>query len=146
MILPDELVAKLAIPAIRALIARRLMTTHGLTQKQVADRLGITQAAVSNYVNGKRGITFRIEDYPEVERGIIELSESLSKGKVDESTIMTRMTEICDYIRLQRLMCTPHKQLEPGLDVLACHACDEPLLKRPEITITSLNSLKDALS
>ncbi len=144
MILPDELLAKLAIPAIRALISRRLMTVYGLTQKQVADRLGITQAAVSNYINGKRGITFRIEDYPEVEQGINGLSESLAKGRADESTIMTRMTEICDYIRLQRLMCTPHKLLEPELDVSTCHACDEPLMKRPEITIFGLSSLKGA--
>ncbi|SRR5712692_3643823 len=144
MILPDELVAKLAIPAIRALIARRLMTVYGLTQKQVADKLGITQAAVSNYVNGKRGITFRVEDYPEVERGIDSLSEALAKGNGDESTIMTRMTEICDYIRLQRLMCTPHKVLEPGLDVASCHACDEPFLKRPEITVSGLTALKGA--
>ena len=144
MILPDELVAKLAIPAIRALIARRLMAVYGLTQKQVADKLGITQAAVSNYVNGKRGITFRVEDYPEVEQGISELSKALAKGKANESTIMTRITEICDYIRLQRLICTPHKLLEPELDVLACHACDEPLLKRPEITMSGLTSLKGA--
>jgi uncharacterized protein len=142
MILPDELVAKLAIPSIRALIARRLMTEYGLTQKQVADKLGITQAAVSNYVNGKRGITFRVEDYPEVERGVESLSEALARGDGDESTIMTRMTEICDYIRLQRLMCTPHKALEPGLDVASCHACDEPLMKRPEITVAGLSALK----
>ncbi len=138
MILPDELVAKLALPAIRALIARRLMNVYGLTQKQVADKLGITQAAVSNYINGKRGITFRVEDYPEVEKGVSELSMALAKGKTEESVIMTRMTEICDYIRLQRLMCTPHKLLEPGLDVEVCHACDEPLMKRPEITISGL--------
>ncbi len=144
MILPDELVAKLAIPAIRALIARRLMTVYGLTQKQVADKLGITQAAVSNYINGKRGITFKVEDYPEVEHGIQTLTEALAKGKDDESTIMTRMTEICDYIRLQRLMCAPHKALEPGLDVTSCHACDEPLLKRPEITVSGLSTLKGA--
>ncbi len=144
MILPDELVAKLAIPAIRALIARRLMSVYGLTQKQVADKLGITQAAVSNYVNGKRGITFKAEDYPEVERGIETLSDALAKGEADESTIMTRMTEICDYIRVQRLMCTPHKALEPGLDVESCHACDEPLLKRVELTVTGLSALKGA--
>ena len=142
MILPDELVAKLAIPSIRALIARRLMTVYGLTQNQVADKLGITQAAVSNYVNGKRGITFRVEDYPEVERGVESLSEALAKGNGDESAIMTRMTEICDYIRLQRLMCTPHKVLEPGLDVESCHACDEPLMKRPEITASGLTALR----
>ena len=144
MILPDELVAKLAIPAIRALIARRLMTVYGLTQKQVAEKLGITQAAVSNYANGKRGITFKAEDYPEVELGIETLSEELAKGRADESSIMTRMTELCDYIRLQRLMCTPHKVLEPGLDVASCHACDEPLLRRPEITISGLSALKSA--
>lgn len=143
MILPDELVAKLAIPSIRALIARRLMTVYGLTQKQVADKLGITQAAVSNYVNGKRGITFKVEEYPELELGIESLSESLAKGDGDESTIMTRMTEICDYIRLQRLMCTPHKALEPDLDVASCHACDEPLMKRPEITVPGLTALKN---
>lgn len=141
MILPDELVAKLAIPAIRALIARRLMTVYGFTQKQVAEKMGITQAAVSNYVNGKRGISFRIDDYPEVAQGIIELSEALASGSAEERGIMTRMTELCDYIRIQRLMCNPHKMLEPGIDVVACHACDEPLIRRSQIAISGLGQL-----
>ncbi len=144
MILPDELVAKLAIPAIRALLARRLMDAYGLTQQQVAVKLGITQAAVSNYANKKRGITFHVNEYPQVEKVIDELSDALAKGTADESIIMTRMTEICDYIRMQRLMCMPHKQLEPGLDVSVCHACDEPLLKRPEISIAGLATTKGA--
>lgn len=45
-----------AIPAaVKSIIAKELIETYGFTQEQIAERLGITQAAVSQYSNGVRG-------------------------------------------------------------------------------------------
>lgn len=45
-----------AIPsAVKSIITKELLGTYGFTQEQVAERLGITQAAVSQYFNGVRG-------------------------------------------------------------------------------------------
>ena len=45
-----------AIPsAVKSIITKELLETYGFMQEQVADKLGITQAAVSQYFNGVRG-------------------------------------------------------------------------------------------
>jgi predicted transcriptional regulator len=48
-----ENVIKLAIPAIRAAIAEQLISNYGFTQFEIARHLGITQSAVSKYVNNR---------------------------------------------------------------------------------------------
>ncbi len=43
------------LPAVRSLITNEMIKTYGLTQEQAAQKLGITQPAVSQYLNGLRG-------------------------------------------------------------------------------------------
>jgi len=58
LLLPDE-IAKSVIPAIRAMVVRRLVDKHGMTQQQAAQLLEIAQPAVSKYMHKKRGIAIR---------------------------------------------------------------------------------------
>ncbi|MEK6909737.1 MAG: helix-turn-helix domain-containing protein [Candidatus Aenigmatarchaeota archaeon] len=45
-----------AIPAaVKSIVTKELLETYGFTQEQVAEKLGITQPAVSQYLNGVRG-------------------------------------------------------------------------------------------
>ena len=55
MLLPAEIETKTSIPALRALIAKKLIGVHKMNQKQAANSLGVTQAAISNYMRGTRG-------------------------------------------------------------------------------------------
>jgi predicted transcriptional regulator len=55
LIIPCEVAAKSVIPALRAMIARELIEDYGMKQELVAERLGITQAAVSKYRHQVRG-------------------------------------------------------------------------------------------
>lgn len=48
-----ERAMKLTIPATRIAVSSLLESTHGLTQSEIASRLGIAQAAVSKYLNHK---------------------------------------------------------------------------------------------
>ncbi len=50
-----EAVSKKILPSLRALVAEVLINNYGYTQTQVAEALGVTQPAVSNYLSGKRG-------------------------------------------------------------------------------------------
>ncbi len=43
------------LPVLRALITNEIITTFGLTQEEVAKKLGITQPAISQYLKGSRG-------------------------------------------------------------------------------------------
>ena len=49
-----EIVGKRALPVFRALIAKELVNTYGLTQSEAANKLGKSQVAISLYVNSKR--------------------------------------------------------------------------------------------
>jgi len=50
-----ELVVKYFIPAIRAMVAMRLVKDYGLTQVEAAKKLNTTQPAISYYVRSLRG-------------------------------------------------------------------------------------------
>ncbi len=43
------------LPALRAGIAYNLATEHELSQREIAERMGLTQAAVSHYITKRRG-------------------------------------------------------------------------------------------
>src|SRR4030042_3098194 len=49
-----ETVGKYVMPVFRSLVAKELVQTHHLTQAETAQKLGTTQAAISQYVNSKR--------------------------------------------------------------------------------------------
>lgn len=53
---PCEISARYVIPAVRLMIARKLIEEHNLTQSEVAELLGVTQPSISHYLNSKRGI------------------------------------------------------------------------------------------
>ncbi|MCL5092880.1 MAG: hypothetical protein M1128_00205 [Candidatus Marsarchaeota archaeon] len=70
-----ENVIKLAIPAIRAAIAEQLISNYGFTQFEIARYLGITQSAVSKYVNNRYS------------SNINSLKGAIEKSKADKEII-----------------------------------------------------------
>ena len=59
--LPQEISTWYIIPAIRREFVKE-MIRQGLSQKQSADKLGLTQAAVSNYMKDKRASGIRLNE------------------------------------------------------------------------------------
>ena len=53
---PCEIIVWNVVPIIRKEFAKNLIKNHDLNQRTVADKLGITESAVSRYVSGKRGV------------------------------------------------------------------------------------------
>lgn len=123
MLVPDELSAKTVIPTIRAMVAKRLVKDHGLTQQTVADMLGLTQAAVSNYVRLKRGSEFPLEEIKEVNRMVDGMVLQLAGGKAGPLDVLVGLTEAGGYVKTHLLMCGVHKELEPTLDLENCVIC-----------------------
>lgn len=50
-----ETVTRKVLPLYRSLVAKELLSKYNFTQVKVAKKLGTTQAAVSQYLNSKRG-------------------------------------------------------------------------------------------
>ncbi len=124
MISPYEIVSKSALPALRAMIARRLQENYHMTQQQVARCLGVTQASISNYARKTRGMMVNLEGDSTVSRAADEIARGLSAKDPDEREALRSMTNVLDYIRFNHMMCTLHSELEPGFQVEGCYACD----------------------
>lgn len=124
-ILPEELAVKSALPALRASIAKKLLSEYGFTQKKVAGLLGVTQTAISYYLSNKRGSGAQDSVQDEtVKKTISEIAKMLTQKDVDRRAVATKFTEALTYIRRNRLLCNVHKQYEPQLDSDACDICD----------------------
>jgi predicted transcriptional regulator len=72
MKLPCEQALWYILPQIRADIAKELVKA-GMSQKEAADKLGVTPAAVSQYISKKRAGKMRLpKDYKSLIEGAIE--------------------------------------------------------------------------
>ena len=84
MLLPAEIESKTLIPALRAILAKTLAEKHKVREDEISKMLGVTQAAVSNYIRGTRGDPelikkLLIED--QVSEMIFEISDDLASDK-----------------------------------------------------------------
>ena len=127
MISPYEIVSKSALPALRAMVARRLQQNYSMTQQQVAKLLGVTQASISNYARKTRGMMVNLESDPAVTKAADKIARDLSAKDPDQRETLRDMTDVLDYIRFNHMMCSLHGELEPGFQVEGCSACDGAL-------------------
>ena len=124
LISPYEIMAKSALPALRAMVARRLQEEYHLTQQQVAKRLGLTQASVSNYARKTRGMMVNLEGDHTVAKAADIIAKGLSSDRPDAREALRTMTEVLDYIRFNKMMCVLHGDLEPDFQTEGCYACE----------------------
>jgi uncharacterized protein len=85
------------LPLIRKEFARSLIKDHGLTQRKAAEKLGITESAVSQYVSKKRG-DLKVTDAG-IRREIKESTKRIMKG--DIQVMKTETCRICHLLRLR---------------------------------------------
>lgn len=97
-----EIMAQEIIPSMRAILAKKLLD-NGFSQKQVAERLGLTQPAISQYLRDLRGSRKKMfQDNPQVMELLEGLSQKLAAGQMDANSVMMQMMEICkDYIDIE---------------------------------------------
>ncbi len=80
----SEVVAENILPAIRKILAVSLSTDYGLTQRDISQKLAVTQPAVSQYLKGKRAdknVVEKLEDDPQIN---ILIEDAVAKAAKDE--------------------------------------------------------------
>ena len=123
MFIPCEVAVKSVVPAIRAVIARELIQSYKMKQNDVANLLGISQAAVSKYTRHVRGRVPKIEDVEEIRPIITKIVDSLANGRTSRYEPVPRFCAVCIMIRRKRLMCELCKRSDPYIDVEKCSIC-----------------------
>jgi len=126
MLLPSEIESKLLIPAIRAILSKELVIEKGLKEEEVAKMLGITQAAVSNYLRGTRGdneLISKLMSLSEIMSMIKEISNDLSTNRAYTAKTLSKFIGLCNYMRYSLIICDAHHSLERNIDEKVCEQC-----------------------
>lgn len=132
MLLPSEIEAKSLIPAVRAILAKKLIKEYSLKEEDVAIVLGITQAAVSNYVRGTRGdvgLISKLESVREVMRMIDDIAKDLSTNKAYTPSTLAKFVGLCNYMRYTLIICDVHHSIESNIDEQICEQCRGTLVR-----------------
>ena len=131
MLLPSEIEAKSLIPAIRAILAKKLIKDYDLKEEVVAKVLGITQAAVSNYLRGTRGdneLISKLASFQEVMRIVDDIARDLSTNKAYTPNTMAKLIELFNYMRYTFIICDVHHRIESNIDEQVCELCKGTLM------------------
>lgn len=101
--MPQEIEVWYLIPAIRKEFVK-LMIKKGLSQKKAANKLGITEAAVSQYLKDKRAcdVKFNEQIKKEMEKSV----ENILKN----GCLIKEMNIICELCKKNMILCEIHKK------------------------------------
>ena len=102
---PQEIEVWYVIPAIRKEICRNLLK-RGIKKSKIAEILGITKSAVTQYISSKRGGKI------ELTSGILRRIDSEVINLLDGGCATYSIQKILNNIRKSSLMCRFHQKLE----------------------------------
>jgi predicted transcriptional regulator len=134
MLLPAEIESKTMIPALRAILAKKLANQHKIREDEISKMLGVTQAAVSNYIRGTRGdpkLISQLSSEKQIVEMLNEISDNLASNKAYTPASLSKFIGICNYIKTSLLICDIHHNLESDIDEAICKECETMLLKGP---------------
>lgn len=117
MELQQEVEAFYIIPAVRRELAKHLVAL-GLTQRDVAKKLGVTDAAVSQYLSNKRGTAYEYDAH------IIAAMQTAAKNIRDadsEHVLRKEMELLCTLLKKEKVICAIHKKNTTVKD--GCSSC-----------------------
>ena len=100
MLLPAEIESKTLIPALRAILAKNLAEKHEVREDEISKMLGVTQAAISNYIRGTRGdpeLIKKLSAEKQVSEMIDEISSDLSSDMAYSPSSLSKFIGLCNY-------------------------------------------------
>ena len=105
---PCELVVGKILPSLRASVVKELSHNHGMKQSEIARRLGITQASVSQYLSSARAGDSRfVERFPKILTYAKDISSKIIAGE-DKSEWDGLLCIACKDIRDDDEFCKMH--------------------------------------
>ena len=120
--LPSEIVVERFLPTARAMLAREL-AAEDCSQQAIADKLGLSQAAVSKYLNGEQTGDPRFADNAEMQATIEYIASGFADGSVDEYEALAELLELIESFEDRGPICAVHEEEMPALQGLGCDLC-----------------------
>ncbi len=136
---PCELVQRDFLPLVRSELARTLKE-HGLSQSVIANNLGLTQAAVSKYLNQSTNdsrLKKLLDDLTP------KLAELVLSGSKSSDLLVREVCLTCMRLRIGSEICRLHKNQVPTLNELNCSVCSDLLGGNEPVFSQHLDVLND---
>lgn len=106
---PCELVVGKILPALRASVVKELSGKHQMKQSEIAKKLGITQASVSQYLSSTRAGGTKVTDsFPKIKIYAEEIANRIIDGQ-DKYEWYSVLCTACKDIRTDDAFCKMHK-------------------------------------
>lgn len=97
---PCELIVWNIVPVIKRELATMLVNEFHLNQKQTAVKLQTTEAAISRYLSGKRGVLAIVDE--DIIKEIRKSAETITKN--DKANLVTEICRICKIFRSKQMI------------------------------------------
>jgi len=108
--LPQEIEVWYIIPAIRKELATCMITHHKLSYEKVGNILGISKAAISQYVKKKRAAKIKLH-----KEALKQVGPSCDRLIDKKSNAVAEITGILDFIRKNNLPCEVCGEIRDGV-------------------------------
>ncbi len=122
MIPADEVVATRILPTVRAMVAKSLQD-RGLTERGIAERLGLTQSAVSKYLRGRVRLEPLVQESPTFRALVDGLAAALAEDRVSNVEVLGRILEAVRKEEDRGVVCRLHEREMPSLAGIGCDLC-----------------------
>jgi len=106
---PCELIVGKILPALRASVVKELSGKYHMKQAEIARKIGITQASVSQYLSSTRASgTKMTESFPKIKTYAEEIAKRIAAGE-DRYEVYGYLCTACKDIRSDEAFCKMHK-------------------------------------
>lgn len=95
----SEVISDELLPAVRSLISSELKQSYGMKQREIAQKLEVTQPAVSQYLNNDRanpGVKDKLRDDPQITILIDEAAEKLAQDEIPAEEVSRILKAVRD--------------------------------------------------
>ena len=119
---PCIIVVQHILPALRVLVAKELVEKHGLKRVRAAEKMEVTPAAITQYLEEARGKTAirLVEGSDEVVKIISDIAEGLARNEASMYDVLEKICRACRMMMSEGALCEMHKEILPALKKNAC--------------------------
>ena len=117
--MPQEVEVRYILPAIRRELARTFIQEHKLSQKESANLLGLTEAAVSQYQHSKRAKEVVFSN--DVVNEIMVSADRILADRTNKQRLIAEMYRISNLTTVKHILCDIHRAQSKELE--SCNIC-----------------------
>lgn len=110
----EEIVVEEFLPTVRSMLAEALRE-RGLTQREVATALGISQSAVSKYAHGDVDRNQTVLEDTRVQDLVDRVAEGLASGSLSQVGALLEIEVLIRQLERDDLLASLHEEAMPGL-------------------------------